>query len=181
MSKNKKPKRFLFEEVLDFLKHNASKTFNYKQLGAAMEINVDAERAQLIEVLTSLKQQGFVLEKETGKFQIKETKQYITGTIDFTSQASAFVVYNENEPDVFIPAKKTKDAFQGDLVKVYLLPKRSGKSFRREGEVVEVIKRAKTEFVGTIKVNPKFAFVIPDSNKIHVDFFMLSIYIKQLM
>ena len=174
MSKNKKPKRFLFEEVLDFLKHNASKTFNYKQLGAAMEINVDAERAQLIEVLTSLKQQGFVLEKETGKFQIKETKQYITGTIDFTSQASAFVVYNENEPDVFIPAKKTKDAFQGDLVKVYLLPKRSGKSFRREGEVVEVIKRAKTEFVGTIKVNPKFAFVIPDSNKIHVDFFIRS-------
>ena len=174
MSKNKKPKRFLFEEVLDFLKHNASKTFNYKQLGAAMEINADTERVQLIEILDSLKKQGFVLEKETGKFQIKETKQYITGTIDFTSQASAFVVYNENEPDIFIPAKKTKDAFQGDLVKVYLLPKRTGKSFRREGEVVEVIKRAKTEFVGTIKVNPKFAFIIPDSNKIHVDFFIRS-------
>jgi ribonuclease R len=174
MSKNKKPQRFLFEEVLDFLKHNASKTFNYKQLGAAMEINTDTERLQLIEVLSSLKEQGFVLEKEIGKFQIKETKQYITGTIDFTSQATAFVVYNENEPDIFIPAKKTKDAFQGDLVKVYLLPKRSGKSFRREGEVVEVIKRARTEFVGTIKVNPKFAFIIPDSNKLHVDFFIRS-------
>lgn len=46
MSKNKKPKRYLFEEVLDFLKHNDSKTFNYKQLGAAMEINNDAERLE---------------------------------------------------------------------------------------------------------------------------------------
>ena len=86
MSKNKKAKRYLFEEVLDFLKHNGSKTFNYKQLGAAMEINTDGERLQLIETLENLKLQGFVIENEIGKYQIKETKQYLTGTIDFTSQ-----------------------------------------------------------------------------------------------
>ncbi|MBA3664633.1 MAG: ribonuclease R [Bacteroidetes bacterium] len=170
MSKNKKPQRYLFEEVLDFLKHNDSKTFNYKQLGAAMEINSDSERAQLIEVLESLKHQGFVIEKEAGKYQIKESKQYVTGTIDFTSQAAAFVVFSETEEDIFIPAKKTKDALQGDLVKVYILPRRGGK--RKEGEVAEVIKRNKTEFVGTIKINPKFAFVIADSHKLHVDFFV---------
>jgi ribonuclease R len=177
MSKNKKPQRHLFEEVLDFLKHNADKSFNYKQLGAAMELNVDSQRAELIEILTTLKQQGFVLEKEIGKFQIKETKQYVTGTIDFTTQATAFVVYSDSEKDIFIPAKKTKDAFQGDLVKVYVLPRR-GSGTRLEGEVVDVIKRAKTDFVGTIKINPKFAFVIPDSNKIHVDFFIRSSHIN---
>jgi ribonuclease R len=142
-----------------------------------MELNVDSQRAQLIEILASLKQQGFVLEKEVGKFQIKQTKQYITGTIDFTSQATAFVVYSDSETDIFIPAKKTKDAFQGDLVKVYVLPK-LGSGKRLEGEVVDVIKRAKTDFVGTIKINPKFAFVIPDSNKIHVDFFIRSSHIN---
>lgn len=172
MSKNKKPKRYLLEEVLAFLKHNDSKSFNYKQLGSAMEINNDTERFLLIETLEALKQQGFVLEKEKGKYQIKETKQFVTGTIDFTSQGTAFVVFSETENDIFIPARKSKDALQGDLVKVSLLQRRSGK--RKEGEVVEVIKRAKTEFVGTIKVNPKFAFVVPDSNKIHVDFFIRS-------
>ncbi|MCE3259714.1 MAG: ribonuclease, partial [Bacteroidetes bacterium] len=172
MSKNKKPQRYLFEEVLDFLKHNDSKAFNYKQLGAAMEINTDGERLQLIEILQSLKQQGFVIEKETGKYQVKESKQYVTGTIDFTTQGTAFVVFSETENDIFIPAKKTKDALQGDLVKVQLVSRRSGK--RKEGEVVEVINRARTEFVGTIKINPKFAFVIADNNKIHVDFFIRS-------
>lgn len=170
MSKNKKPKRYLFEEVLDFLKHNDTKVFNYKQLGAAMEINTDGERLQLIEALEALKHQGFVIEKETGKYQIKESKQYITGTIDFTSQGTAFVVFSESEDDIYIPQYKSKNALQGDLVKLQLLQKRSGK--RKEGEVIEVIKRAKTEFVGTIKINPKFAFVIPDSHKIHVDFFI---------
>ncbi|MCE3229849.1 MAG: ribonuclease [Bacteroidetes bacterium] len=172
MSKKKKPQRYLFEEVFDFLKHNDSKAFNYKQLGAAMEINTDGERLQLIEILQTLKQQGFVIEKETGKYQIKESKQFVTGTIDFTTQSTAFVIYSETENDIFIPAKKTRDALQGDLVKVQLISRKSGK--RKEGEVVEVIKRARTEFVGTIKVNPKFAFVIADNNKIHVDFFIRS-------
>ena len=170
MSKNKKAKRYLFEEVLDFLKHNSSKTFNYKQLGAAMEINTDGERLQLIETLENLKLQGFVIENEIGKYQIKETKQYLTGTIDFTSQGTAFLIFSDTEEDIYIPARKSKDALQGDLVKVYLYPKRSGK--RKEGEVVEVITRAKSQFVGTIKINPKFSFVITDNHKIHVDFFI---------
>lgn len=170
MSKNKKPKRYLFEEVLDFLKHNDTKAFNYKQLGAAMEINSDGERLELIEVLEALKKQGFVVEKETGKYQVKESKQYITGTIDFTSQGTAFVVFSESEEDVFIPQYKTGNAMQGDLVKIQLVSRKSGR--RKEGDVIEVIKRAKTEFVGTIRINPKFAFVIPDSHKIHVDFFI---------
>jgi len=170
MSKNKKPKRYLFEEVLDFLKHNDTKAFNYKQLGAAMEINSDGERLELIEVLEALKKQGFVVEKETGKYQVKESKQYITGTIDFTSQGTAFVVFSESEEDIFIPQYKTGNSMQGDLVKLQLLSRKSGR--RKEGEVIEVIKRAKTEFVGTIRINPKFAFVIPDSHKIHVDFFI---------
>jgi len=170
MSRTKKPKRFLFEEVLDFLKHNDTKVFNYKQLGAAMEINSEQERVQLIEALEGLKQQGFVIEKETGKYQIKQTKTFHTGTIDFTSQGTAFVVFSETEQDIFIPARKSKDALQGDLVKVSISPRKGGR--RKEGEVVEVIKRAREEFVGTIRLNPKFAFVIPDSHKIHVDFFV---------
>jgi len=171
MAKSKKqPKRFLFEEVLAFLKHNSDKSFNYKQLGAAMEINNESERFSLLETLEALKQQGFVVEKEIGKYQAKDTDSYISGTIDFTTQGTAFVVISAEEPDVFIPFRKTRDALQGDLVKVKLFNRR-GKG-KPEGEVIEVIKRAKTKFVGTIQINPKFAFVIPDYTKLHVDFFI---------
>lgn len=171
MAKSKKqPKRFLFEEVLAFLKHNSDKSFNYKQLGAAMEIHNESERFSLLETLEALKHQGFVVEKEIGKYQAKDTDSYITGTIDFTTQGTAYVVTPEDQPDVFIPFRKTRDAFHGDLVKVKLFNRR-GKG-KPEGEVLEVIKRAKTRFVGTIQINPKFAFVVPDYNKLHVDFFV---------
>lgn len=171
MSKKKKPsKRYLFEEVLAFLKHNSGKAFNYKQLGAAMEIENEGERFALIETLEALKQQGFVTEPDRGKYTAKETREYATGTIDFTTQGTAFVVTEEEGNDIFIPFKKTRDALHGDLVKVYVTSRRSGR--RREGEVVEVLKRAKKSYVGTIQLNPKFAFVIPDYHKVHVDFFV---------
>ena len=41
--KKKQPKRYLFEEVLTFLKHNDGKSFNYKQLGAAMDIDNESD------------------------------------------------------------------------------------------------------------------------------------------
>ncbi len=170
MSRTKKPKRYLFEEVLDFLKHNDSQAFNYKQLGAAMEINDEIQRIELLGVLETLKQQGFVIEKDKGRYQAKASKKVLTGNIDFTSMGTAFVSVDPNTPDVFIPAKKTRDALQGDLVKVVLLQRSSGK--RQEGEVAEVIKRARTQFVGTIRTNPKFCFVIADNTKIHVDFYV---------
>ena len=171
MAKSKKQaKRYLFEEVLAFLKHNSEKSFNYKQLGAAMEIANESERFSLLETLEALKHQGFVIEKEIGKYQAKESKTYETGTIDFTSQGTAFVIISADVPDVFIPFKKTRDALQGDLVKIQVYPQRGRE--RPEGEVVEVIQRRKTKFVGSIQINPKFAFVVPDYTKIHVDFFV---------
>jgi ribonuclease R len=171
MARSKKqPKKYLFEEVLAFLQHNSDKAFNYKQIGAAMEHNTEGERLELMEVLLALKDQGFIKEVETGKFIAKETNQYVTGIIDFTQQGTAFVIVNESDKDVFIPEKKTRDALNGDLVKINIVHRKKGS--RQEGEVVEVIRRARTEFVGIIRFQQKFAFVIPDSNKVHVDFFV---------
>jgi len=38
--------------------------------------------------------------------------------------------------------------------------------------VVEILKRSRTEFVGIVQMSPKFAFVVPDSNKMPIDIFV---------
>ncbi|MFL5752570.1 MAG: ribonuclease R, partial [Bacteroidia bacterium] len=92
MSKHNKPKkRYLFEEVLDLLRHNAGRALNYKQIGAGLEIELESERFQIIEILDQLKQQGFVTEQDRGRYMIKETKTYLSGIIDFTSAGAAYV------------------------------------------------------------------------------------------
>src|SRR5690606_35784376 len=54
----------------------------------------------------------------------------------------------------------------GDRVRVRLYPTRGKKEKKREGQVVEVLERARTQFVGTLEVSPKFAFLVPDNHQI---------------
>jgi ribonuclease R/exosome complex exonuclease DIS3/RRP44 len=53
---------------------------------------------------------------------------------------------------------------------VYTYNKRGSKKL--EADVVEVIERAKTEFVGVLQLNKNFGFVVPDNNKMYVDIFI---------
>jgi ribonuclease R len=57
-----------------------------------------------------------------------------------------------------------------DTVKAYVYAKRSGKKL--EADVVEILERAKTEFVGVLQMNKNFGFVVPDSNKMYADIFV---------
>ena len=57
-----------------------------------------------------------------------------------------------------------------DTVKAYVFKKRSGKKY--EADVVEVLERSKTQFVGVLQKNKTFGFVVPDNNKMYVDIFI---------
>ena len=60
----------------------------------------------------------------------------------------------------------------GDVVELYVYKRR--KRGNLEGEITKVLKRAKSEYVGVIQIHNKknFAFVVPDSNKMHKDIFV---------
>src|SRR6202043_2356663 len=58
----------------------------------------------------------------------------------------------------------------GDKVKVYVYAKSKGS--RQEGEVIEILQRAKMEFTGIVKLSERFAFFIPDDRKMMHDIFI---------
>ena len=164
-----KNKRFFFEEILKVLSSNRNKSLNYKQIAAGLQVTDFAQRQLINVILEELKNSGSITEPERGKFQIKSAQILISGKVDMTSTGTAYIVSDEIEEDVVIPAKKTLNAMHGDIVKVRVFPKGKGK---QEGEITEIIERAKTEFVGTIQVSPRFAFLVPSNNKIHVDIYI---------
>ncbi len=164
-----KKKSFFFEEILKVLSANRNKSLNYKQIAAELKITDFAQRQLINVILEELKNSGSVIEHERGKFKIKSVEMYITGKVDMTSTGSAYIISEETEKDVVVAPKKTLNAMHGDIVKVRVFPQGKGK---QEGEIVEVIERNKTEFVGTIQVSPKFAFLVPSNIKMHVDIYI---------
>ena len=57
-----------------------------------------------------------------------------------------------------------------DTVKAFVYRKRSGKKY--EADVVEILERSKTEFVGVLQKNKNFGFVVPDNIKMYADIFI---------
>src|SRR5690606_36108395 len=84
---------------------------------------------------------------------------YITGKVDYVNPRFAYIVSEETETDIMVKTNNLKTALDDDLVKVRVLhAKRKG---RPEGEVVEIIKRYRDEFVGKVQLVDNYAFVIP--------------------
>lgn len=98
------------------------------------------------------------------------TKKYAEGIIEITAKGNAYVVIDGQEQDVFIPFHKINRAFHKDQVQVYIYPQRSGKKL--EGEVVSVLKRFKTSFVGVVDLQEKYAFIRPSDHRVYKDFFV---------
>jgi ribonuclease R len=166
----KKEKTFS-EKILKILSQNANKPFNYKQICAVLELNDTKSRNEIIKDLKILAAQKVIIESEPGKYLVKAVSQdYYEGTIDMTSRRTAYFICDEFEDDVFIPTNNLNHALDKDKVKVYVYNRRRGK--KPEGEVIEVLERAKTEFVGVIDIQKNFAFVTTANAKMYTDIFI---------
>jgi ribonuclease R len=166
----KKEKDFS-DKIIKILSQSANKAFNYKQIGAKLELDDTQSRNQIIKDLKILAASKKIIESEPGKYLIKATsKEYYEGKIDMTGRKTAYFVCPEFEEDVFIPTNNLNHALDKDTVKVYVYNKRSGK--RAEGEVIDVVERYKTDFVGVIDIQKNFSFVSTANPKMYTDIFI---------
>jgi len=159
------------EKILKILSQSANKAFNYKQIAAKLELDDTNSRNQIIKDLKILASKKKIIESEPGKYLVKaESQEYYQGTIDMTGRKTAYFICPEFEEDVFIPTNNLNHALDGDTVKVYVYNRRKGK--RPEGEVIEIIERKKTDFVGVIDIQKNFAFVSTANPKMYTDIFI---------
>jgi ribonuclease R len=178
----------LVKEIYKIFNKHPNKTFNHKQLlrlllselevykesGTEFGILPNAQngdlKKEIIFILAEMQDKGDVLEMDFGKFKLKPKHSYIEGTIDITSGGAAYLLSEDNEDDIYIAPRNVKNALNGDRVRVFLYARH--KNQRLEGEVAEIISRAKTEFAGLVQLSGRYAFVVPDSPKMLVDIFI---------
>ncbi len=161
----------LTQLISDVLEKSNNEALNYKQVSAKLNITDEASRETILEVLKDQAKKGVFMETEKGKFKLKDLKTFLTGKVDMTADGSAFIVPDDEfEKDIFVSARKLHNALHGDKVKVYIYAKKRGR--KNEGEVVEIISRNKTDFIGVIKISDRYAFVNIDDRKMLHDIFV---------
>jgi len=156
--------------ILTVLKADRNNALNYKQIAAKLNVNDASSRNQIIKTLAKLASKGDIEEVDRGKFKVVVTSEYHTGKLDISSRGNGYITSEDFEEDVHISSNNINKALNGDEVEFYVF-KRKFRG-RIEGEITQILNRAKTEFVGVIQIHKSYAFVIPDDSKMYKDIFV---------
>jgi ribonuclease R len=160
----------LKSSIRQLLDANAPKALTEKFIVKKLGYKQKAINQQVPAALMQLVQYGKVVLTENGSYASSKQPEYIEGRVDHVNSRFAYIVTAAEEEDVYVKTQDLKGALDGDTVRVAAMP--SGRGRKQEGKVVELLHRARTEFVGRIEFSPRFAFVVPDNRKIHQDIFV---------
>ncbi|WP_373057218.1 ribonuclease R [Zunongwangia sp. H14] len=160
----------LSKKILDILRKNSGKTYNYKQIASVLGVDDPGSRNQITRNLAQLAAKKEITQVERGKFKIEASASYYKGKLDMTSKGYGYVLVDDLEDDVFIPQNCLNTAFHGDEVEIYIYNKRRRK--KSEGEVTKILNRKRTQFVGILDLKKDFGFVKVDDPKMYTDIFV---------
>ena len=169
------------KQILKIFANNPFEAFNHKQVASRVGAHDKGSRQLVASTILELAEAKILVEdgNARGKYKINPKninddllpKNYMVGTIDMKQTGKAYVIpQEEGREDVLIAPNNTRHALHGDTVKVLMFPQR--KMHKPEGQVVEVLQRARTRFVGTIQMQSRFAFMVSDSRSMVVDIFI---------
>ena len=170
----------LAKQILKIFANNPFDAYNHKQVSSRLGAGSKAERQEVIRTIQQLaKEKHLVEDDHKGKYKINPKsinddllpKNYVEGTIDMKQGGKAYVIpQEEGREDIQIAPNNTHHALHGDTVRVLMFPQR--KMHKPEGQVVEILKRARTRFVGVLQKQERFAFMVSDSRTMNVDIFI---------
>ena len=167
----------LAQQIIKIFANNPFDTFNPKQIASRVGAHDKASRAEVDDTIFLLVTDEILVEEGRGKYKINPKnindtpRNQLVGTIDMKQTGKAYVIpEEEGREDILIAPNYTHHALHGDTVRVSMFPQR--KMHKPEGEVVEIIKRARTRFVGRIQKMDKFAFLLCDNRNMVVDIFI---------
>ncbi len=174
MSKSKKkgnkPNSDLTQKIIGTLREAVSQPLNYKQIASKLEISDTRTRNVLIKTLHSLARVKKIQEVERGKYKLVQEARYLEGRLEISTKGNGYVTSDLLETNIFIKSKFLGKALHGDIVKVYVFNRRENGKI--DGEITQIVHREKSNYVGILQLSKKFAFVVPDDEKMHVDIFV---------
>jgi ribonuclease R len=148
---------------------NPDSVLTHKQVCSLIDLRENSLRKLAFDVLQDLSQHGELIRNSHGVFSLNNQSQIVTGILELTVRGSGFIIPENGSEDIYIAPQHIGQSLNGDKVTIRILKQGKG---RREGQILEVLEREKTQFVGTIELHDNFAFLIPDNIKTGTDIYI---------
>ena len=157
-------------QVDEYISKQGNNTFNYKQVAHAIDATTPINQRAVALYLAELAFDGDILETAPGRYKAPTRSSYATGTFIRRSNGKNSVIIDDDDEAIFVAERNSMHALNGDRVSVTIAARRRGAE--PEAEVVEIIERKPQVFIGTLKVDKHFAYLLTDSKYLASDIFI---------
>ncbi len=164
------------EKILEFLSKGAYRPLKLRELAKAMRIP-EEEYGVFRRTVRSMLRDGLLVKIKRGRLGLPDKLNLVVGNLISTKNGYGFVVPEDKREDVYIKAEDVGTALHGDKVVVRLYGRRRGPT--REGTIIKILKRARTNLVGIYHQGKFFNFVEPDDRRIPRDIYIAPVNSKE--
>ena len=110
--------------------------------------------------------------KKTNKKGTSSSQHTLKGVLDITRSGIGYVMVENLPNDILVRPNDFNTALHGDTVRVRVFGGPAKKSGRQQGQVVDVLQRKQSEFLGKIEIGKNAAFFTADTEKPMPDIFI---------
>ena len=160
----------LAEKLMTWMQMRPGESFASKQIFRGLNLTTHPLKMLCMDILHEMVEDDFLQVVEYGHFKLNNHGVVLTGRFERKKTGKNSFVPDDGSEPIFIAERRSNHAMHGDKVKVALTAKRRGRKI--EGEVIEIIERAKDTFVGTLKVEKYYAFLLTEDRTLANDIFI---------
>jgi ribonuclease R len=158
----------LVQDVLAAVRRSGRAGITSQQLALQLGFRDKSQRYRLFDAIDHLLDDGRIASGKKGRYTVAGGRDTAEGTIDIIASGAGYVrLAATGLDDVYIPQRDTHTALHGDTVLIRL---QGGRGPRSEGKVLSVLKRRRSEFVGTVHRREGRVLVVADDQRIQRPF-----------
>lgn len=168
--KNDTQAKRLREAVDIYVSCQQNGTFNYKQVSAAVGAAAPMQQRAVALYLAELAFDGAIVEVAPGKYKTPKRAVVATGVFVRRSNGKNSVILDDDNEPIFVAERNSMHALNGDRVSVSIAAYVRGKE--PEAEVVSILEKKDQTFIGTLRVDKHYAYLLTDSKYLATDIFI---------
>lgn len=155
-------KKQLAEKLVGLFTAQPGKTFSYKEIFRTLKLNTHPLKMLAIDLMEEMAWDDFLARVSDNSYRLNQMGQVAEGVFQRKGNGKNSFIPDGSDKPIFVSERNSMSALNGDRVKVSLMARR--KRHIKEAQVIEILQRARNQFVGKLRVEKSIAFLVTPEN-----------------
>lgn len=160
--KKRLTKKQLAAQLQQLFEEHPDTVLTYKEIFRQLHLNTHPLKMLAIDILDELSWEDYLKKVSDTSYQLNTKGQVQEGRfVRKANGKNSFIPDGQDKP-IFVAERNSMGALTGDRVRVSFMARR--KQHIKEAQVIEILQRAKDQFVGRMRVDHDVAYCVPQGD-----------------